>query len=169
MVDDTKVNKESDKGTGIRTLKSEKIKGVDVMVNRAIERILAADTPTAGNNNNQASANIPANGDKGQVKSKPRKRTALNSERMADDSQSKKTPSNKKAAPKMLRSRMPHSVKRSRIRPKKSFLFLIRMKIRSLRLRFLLLTLWLYRSKNTVRLIIPKGQQAVIINCALSP
>ena len=31
MVDDTKVNKASDKGTGIRALKSEKIKGVDVM------------------------------------------------------------------------------------------------------------------------------------------
>ena len=31
MVDNTKVNKASDKGTGIRALKSEKIKGVDAV------------------------------------------------------------------------------------------------------------------------------------------
>lgn len=95
MVDDTKVNKASDKGTGIRALKSEKIKGVDVMVNRAIERILAADTPTAGNNNAQPNSKISTSGDKETVKSPPRKRATSNNGRVADDSQSKKTASKK--------------------------------------------------------------------------
>lgn len=95
MVDDTKVNKASDKGTGIRALKSEKIKGVDVMVNRAIERILAADTPTAGNNNAQPNSKISTSGDKETVKSPPRKRATSNNGRVADNSQSKKTASKK--------------------------------------------------------------------------
>lgn len=95
MVDNTKVNKASDKGTGIRALKSEKIKGVDVMVNRAIERILAADTPTAGNNNAQPNSKISTSGDKETVKSPPRKRATSNNGRVADDSQSKKTASKK--------------------------------------------------------------------------
>jgi ribonuclease J len=49
MTDEKKPNG-SPQDNDIRTLRTERIKGVDVVVNRAIERIMAADSPGSGDN-----------------------------------------------------------------------------------------------------------------------
>ena len=119
MADDTKVNNEVDKAPELRTLKSEKIKGVDVMVNRAIERILAADNPAAAKNT-AAQAPPISKEEKvsDSVKSKPRKRTKPNNTQPADALPIKKNQP-KKTAPKgaaeqeaQQHKRKPHKTKK---------------------------------------------------------
>jgi len=119
MADDTKVNNEVDKAPELRTLKSEKIKGVDVMVNRAIERILAADNPAAAKNTAAQAPPVPKEEKvSDSVKSKPRKRTKPNNTQPADALPIKKNQP-KKAAPKgaaeqeaQQHKRKPHKTKK---------------------------------------------------------
>ena len=87
MVDDTKVNNDLASSPNVRTLKTEKIKGVDVMVNRAIEKILSADKQAEMNAVKSKKDNVTKDE---VIKSRPRKKAKGANDNSADSASRKK-------------------------------------------------------------------------------